>query len=48
MRENISTAHAKDVFITALERQNFSPKTVRAYRDDLTQFTKFLASIRVD
>ena len=39
MREEISTTHAKDLFVTALEGQNFSPKTVRAYRDDLSQFT---------
>jgi site-specific recombinase XerD len=48
MREGISTTHAIDVFVTALEGQNFSPKTVRAYRDDLTQFAAWIESIRVD
>jgi site-specific recombinase XerD len=48
MREGISTTHGIDVFVTALEGQNFSPKTVRAYADDLAQFTGWLATIRVD
>ena len=48
MREEISTTHAKELFVTALEGQNFSPKTVRAYRDDLSQFTAWLETIRVD
>ena len=48
MREEISTTHAKELFVKALEGQNFSPKTVRAYRDDLGQFTAWLETIRVD
>jgi integrase/recombinase XerD len=48
MREEISTTHAKDLFVKALEGQNFSPKTVRAYGDDLGQFTGWLATVRVD
>ena len=48
MREELSTTHAKALFVTALEGQNFSPKTVRAYRDDLAQFTTWLETIRVD
>ncbi|MBV8890762.1 MAG: tyrosine-type recombinase/integrase [Acidobacteria bacterium] len=48
MREEQSTTHAKDLFVKALEGQNFSPKTVRAYRDDLSQFTAWLETIRVD
>ena len=48
MREELSTTHAKALFVKALEGQNFSPKTVRAYRDDLTQFTTWLETIRVD
>ena len=48
MREEQSTTHAKELFVTALEGQNFSPKTVRAYRDDLSQFTAWLETIRVD
>jgi hypothetical protein len=42
MREKQSTTHLLVTFITALEGQNFSPKTVRAYRDDLEQFTNGL------
>jgi site-specific recombinase XerD len=48
MREELSTTHAKALFVKALEGQNFSPKTVRAYRDDLAQFTTWLETIRVD
>jgi site-specific recombinase XerD len=48
MREELSTTHAKALFVKALEGQNFSPKTVRAYRDDLAQFTIWLETIRVD
>jgi len=48
MREELSTTHAKELFVTALEGQNFSPKTIRAYRDDLSQFTAWLETIRVD
>jgi hypothetical protein len=48
LREEVSTTHAIDVFVTALEGQNFSPKTVRAYRDDLVQFAQWISSIRVD
>ena len=44
MREEISTTHAKDLLVKALEGQNFSPKTVRAYGDDLGQFTDWLAT----
>jgi integrase/recombinase XerC len=48
MREEISTTHAKEDFVRALQGQNFSPKTVRAYHDDLSQFLQWLESIRVD
>ena len=48
MREELSTTHAIVLFVKALEGQNFSPRTVRAYRDDLAQFTEWLESIRVD
>jgi integrase/recombinase XerC len=48
MREKISTTHAKDLFVKVLEGQNFSPKTVRAYGDDLGQFTTWLETVRVD
>ena len=48
MREKLSTTHAKALFVKALEGQNFSPRTVRAYQDDLAQFTTWLETIRVD
>jgi site-specific recombinase XerD len=48
MREKLSTTQCMDVFVTALEGQNFSPKTVRAYHDDLSQFLQWLESIRID
>jgi site-specific recombinase XerD len=48
MREEISTTHAKELFVKALQGQNFSPKTVRAYGDDLAQFTGWLETVRVD
>ena len=48
MREELSITHAQALFVTALEGQNFSPRTVRAYRDDLAQFTTWLETIRVD
>ena len=48
MREENTTTHAKGLFVKALEGQNFSPKTVRAYRDALSQFTTWLETVRVD
>jgi site-specific recombinase XerD len=48
MREELSKTHAKALFVKALEGQNFSPRTVRAYQDDLAQFTEWLETIRVD
>jgi site-specific recombinase XerD len=48
MREELSTTHVKALFVKALKGQNFSPRTVRAYQDDLAQFTEWLESIRVD
>ena len=48
MREEISTTHAKELFVKALQGRNFSPKTVRAYGDDLGQFTTWLETVRVD
>jgi site-specific recombinase XerD len=48
MREEQSIKQLLVVFGKALEGQNFSPKTVRAYRDDLEQFAAWLSSIRVD
>jgi site-specific recombinase XerD len=48
MREEQSIKQLVVVFGKALEGQNFSPKTVRAYRDDLGQFIGWLETIRVD
>jgi site-specific recombinase XerD len=48
MQENLSATQAIEIFIKALQGQNFSPKTIRAYHDDLVQFTAWLQSIRVD
>jgi site-specific recombinase XerD len=48
MQERLSTTEATDTFIKALQGQNFSAKTIRAYHDDLAQFTGWLPSIRVD
>jgi site-specific recombinase XerD len=48
MQENLSTTQAIDAFIKALKGQNFSPKTIRAYGDDLAQFLAWFRTIRVD
>ena len=37
-----------DIFLKALEGNNFSQESVRAYNADLTQFIEFVQSIRVD
>jgi site-specific recombinase XerD len=44
----MTTTQALQIFLRALEGQNFSPKTLRAYGDDLTQFLKFVEKNRVD
>jgi site-specific recombinase XerD len=36
------------MFLRALQGQNYSPKTLRAYGDDLTQFLTFVQKNRVD
>jgi site-specific recombinase XerD len=36
------------IFLRALQGQNYSPKTLRAYGDDLTQFLSFVQKNRVD
>jgi site-specific recombinase XerD len=48
MQENISTTQAIELFNKALAGQNFSPKTIRAYHDDLAQIAKWLQTVRVD
>jgi integrase/recombinase XerC len=44
----MTTTQALRIFLRALEGQNFSPKTLRAYGDDLTQFLSFVEKNRVD
>ena len=48
MNEEITTTQAIEFFLQALEGQNFSPKTIRAYGDDLRQFLAWVQSVRVD
>jgi integrase/recombinase XerC len=45
---DMTTTQAIQIFLRALEGQNFSPKTLRAYGDDLTQFLAFVEKNRVD
>jgi site-specific recombinase XerD len=47
-KETASTTQLITVFTRTLSGQNFSPKTIRAYGDDLSQFAEWLKSIRVD
>jgi integrase/recombinase XerC len=44
----MTTTQSLELFLKALEGQNFSPKTLRAYGDDLTQFLRFVEKTRVD
>lgn len=44
----ITTTQALQIFLRALQGQNFSPKTLRVYGDDLTQFLRFVEKNRVD
>jgi integrase/recombinase XerC len=44
----MTTTQALQIFLRALEGQNFSPKTLRAYGDDLAQFLAFVERNRVD
>ena|SRR5689334_18687801 len=48
MNEKITTTQAIKLFLQALKGQNFSPKTIRAYGDDLRQFVSWVQSVRVD
>lgn len=48
MNEKVSTTQLIGVFARTLAGQNFSPKTIRAYGDDLSQFAGWLQSVRVD
>jgi site-specific recombinase XerD len=44
----MTTTQSLQLFLRALQGQNFSPKTLRAYGDDLNQFLAFLEKKRVD
>jgi len=46
--ENTTTTQSLDLFTTALLGQNYSPKTLRAYSDDLRQFITWVGENRVD
>src|ERR1700730_14493829 len=45
---DITTSKCKELFITALQGQNYSPKTLRAYGDDLNQFIEWVGKNRID
>jgi site-specific recombinase XerD len=44
----MTTTQSRELFLRALQGQNFSPKTLRAYGDDLTQFLAWVEQTRVD
>jgi site-specific recombinase XerD len=44
----MTTTQSVQIFLRALQGQNFSPKTLRAYGDDLTQFLAWVQKNRVD
>jgi site-specific recombinase XerD len=46
--ETTTTTQSIELFITALLGQNYSPKTLRAYSDDLRQFIQWVGENRVD
>jgi integrase/recombinase XerC len=46
--ETTTTTQSIELFITALRGQNYSPKTLRAYSDDLRQFIEWVGENRVD
>ncbi len=48
MENQITTTGALEMFGSSLVGANNSPKTIRAYTDDLSQFLEFLKSTRVD
>jgi site-specific recombinase XerD len=45
---NMTTTQSLKIFLRALQGQNYSPKTLRAYGDDLTQFLGWVEKNRVD
>jgi site-specific recombinase XerD len=44
----ITTTQSRQLFLRALQGQNYSPKTLRAYGDDLAQFLAWVEKNRVD
>ena len=44
----MTTTQSLQLFLRTLQGQNFSPKTVRAYGDDLAQFLAWVEKTRVD
>jgi integrase/recombinase XerC len=44
----ITTTQSRELFLRALQGQNYSPKTLRAYGDDLHQFLAWVEKNRVD
>src|SRR5215207_187584 len=46
--ETTTTTQSLELFLTALIGQNYSPKTLRAYSDDLRQFIEWVGENRVD
>jgi site-specific recombinase XerD len=46
--KDVTTTQSLELFLTALRGQNYSPKTLRAYSDDLRQFLGWVAKNRVD
>jgi integrase/recombinase XerC len=44
----MTTTQSVHLFLRALQGQNYSPKTLRAYGDDLTQFLAWVEKNRVD
>jgi site-specific recombinase XerD len=46
--KDMTTTQSLQLFLRTLQGQNFSPKTLRAYGDDLTQFLGWVQKNRVD
>ena len=44
----MTTTQSLQLFLRALQGQNYSPKTLRAYGDDLHQFLTWVEQNRVD
>jgi integrase/recombinase XerC len=46
--KDMTTTQSRELFLKALQGQNYSPKTLRAYGDDLAQFLEWIKKNRVD